>query len=261
MAITGIGRVIFWTGGSLWIGQAITPIAMHSHHAIQVSIGLSGQVRLRSSDAASWNAYDLAVIPPHLPHSFQAPGETVANLFCEPASALGRGLLHRFGQGRIVDVNGNEVAKHARGLKLAFDNGSTEDELEEVALDVLYDLSGSVPLSPVDRRIQVAISFISANLAGKLSLAALARHVKLSPSRLRHLFVAETGISFRSYLLWTRLNRALDLGFGGASWTDAAHATNFADSAHLSRTARRMYGIAPSSIRPTAPSTQRPMTA
>ena len=71
----------------------------------------------------------------------------------------------------------------------------------------------------------------------------------LSEGRFRHLFVQETGVAFRPYVLWTRLNRALELGFGGTSWTDAAHATNFADSAHLTRTCRRMYGLNPSSIR------------
>lgn len=55
--------------------------------------------------------------------------------------------------------------------------------------------------------------------------------------------------AFRPYVLWTRLNRALELGVAGSSWTDAAHATNFADSAHLTRTCRRMYGLFPTSMR------------
>jgi AraC-like DNA-binding protein len=32
---------------------------------------------------------------------------------------------------------------------------------------------------------------------------------------------------------------------GGQSWTAAAQEAGFADSAHLSRTCRRMFGIAP----------------
>jgi AraC family transcriptional regulator len=45
------------------------------------------------------------------------------------------------------------------------------------------------------------------------------------------------------------LNRALSIGFSGGSWTEAAHAANFADSAHLTRTCRRMFGLAPTSAR------------
>jgi len=83
-----------------------------------------------------------------------------------------------------------------------------------------------------------------------LTLQDMADSVGLSAGRFRHLFATVSGIPFRVFLLWARLNRALELGFGGTAWTEAAHLTRFADSAHLSRTCRRMYGIAPSSIRP-----------
>jgi AraC-like DNA-binding protein len=34
----------------------------------------------------------------------------------------------------------------------------------------------------------------------------------------------------------------------GESWTRAAYAANFADSAHLSRTFKRMFGVVPASL-------------
>lgn len=37
----------------------------------------------------------------------------------------------------------------------------------------------------------------------------------------------------------------------GSSLTEAAHAAGFADSAHFSRTFRRMFGVAPASLRMT----------
>ena len=77
-------------------------------------------------------------------------------------------------------------------------------------------------------------------------VAAAAAH--LSPSRFRHLFVQQTGISFRAYLLWSRVSRAIVRGMAGESWTDAAQASGFSDSAHLTRTCRRMFGIAPSML-------------
>lgn len=261
MEIAGIGRVIFWAGGSLWVGQAIAPIQFHSHHAIQICVGLSERVQFRASDTAAWEAHSAAVIPPDLPHAFQAPGRMVAHLFCEPESALGRGLMARFGRERIVGVPPEEIAPHAKALRLAYDDGIADEELEDAALDVLYALSGGAPAGRVDQRIVRATAFMAARLAEPLTLEEVADSVGLSAGRFRHLFVEETGIPFRAYLLWTRLNRALELGFGGTSWTDAAHATSFADSAHLSRTARRMYGIAPSSLRHDVPSASRQMTA
>ena len=43
---------------------------------------------------------------------------------------------------------------------------------------------------------------------------------------------------------------AIEAVMAGASWTEAAHEAGFADSAHLTRTHRRMFGIEPSAVRP-----------
>ncbi|MDX8464606.1 AraC family transcriptional regulator [Mesorhizobium sp. VK23B] len=261
MQVMGIGRVIFWAGGSLWIGQSFAPVESHSHHAVQIAIGLNDRVQFRMSDAGPWDTFEAAFIPADVVHMFQAPGRMVAHLFCEPESALGRSLIARFGRCQIVGVPSAEIAQYASALHSAFEHGAADEELEEMALDTLYALSGSVSVSSVDPRIPRATEFIAARLSGPLSLADVARHVGLSPGRFRHIFVEETGISFRAFVLWARLNRALELGFGGTSWTDAAYATSFADSAHLSRTMRRMYGLAPSSVRQDVPAALRPMTA
>ena len=62
--------------------------------------------------------------------------------------------------------------------------------------------------------------------------------------------MAETGTSFRAYLLWLRINLAIRAVMAGASWTEAAHEAGFSDSAHLTRTHKRMFGIEPTAIRP-----------
>jgi len=75
--------------------------------------------------------------------------------------------------------------------------------------------------------------------------------VALSPSRIRHLFVQETGTRFRAYLLWMRLHIAIrQVIAGGSSWTDAAHEAGYADSSHPNRTFRRMFGLSPTSLVP-----------
>ena len=47
----------------------------------------------------------------------------------------------------------------------------------------------------------------------------------------------------------TALGDAVERMADGASLTEAAHEAGFADSAHFSRTFRRMFGLAPSSLR------------
>jgi AraC-like DNA-binding protein len=68
--------------------------------------------------------------------------------------------------------------------------------------------------------------------------------------RFRHLFMKETGVGFRAYLLWQRLECSLAAYVAGETLTEAAHTGGFADSAHFSRTFRRMFGIAPASVQP-----------
>jgi AraC-like DNA-binding protein len=92
------------------------------------------------------------------------------------------------------------------------------------------------------------MDFISRRTGSTISLRDVAAAVHLSPSRLRHLFVQETGTTFRGYVLWLRINRAVAAMMDGCTWTDAAHETGFSDSAHLSRTFRRMFGINPAML-------------
>ena len=79
-------------------------------------------------------------------------------------------------------------------------------------------------------------------------MAEIADAVHLSPERFRHLFLKETGIRFRPYVLWLRLEVAVASYAAGNSLTEAAYVGGFADSAHFSRTFKRMFGVAAVSV-------------
>jgi len=104
------------------------------------------------------------------------------------------------------------------------------------------------PLRSVDPRIGQVIEWVRARLGDGVSLKEAAAAAHLSPSRFRHLFVAQTGVTFRAYVLWARVESAVAAAMAGRSWTVAAQEAGFADSAHLSRTCRRMFGIAPATL-------------
>lgn len=246
MQVSGIGRVIFWGGGNLWIGAAFEPVPQHAHHAIQIAFGFDAPVEFRPGARAPWTAYHRGVlVRPGTFHEFKAPGRQVANILFEPESSLGRALLERHGGGSIVALDDN-----VRSLATAFERGASDATLVDEAMALVARLAGdTVPSQPADSRVLRVIDWVRTHLGESITLADAAGLAGLSEGRMRHLFVEETGIAFRPYVLWTRLNKALELGFGGASWTEAAHATNFADSAHLTRTCRRMYGLAPTSMK------------
>ena len=246
MQVAGIGRVVFWEGGSLWLALITGGNALHMHHALQISLPLDGEVRFRRSQSTEWVNYAGAVITPDLPHAFDAPGRVVANILFEPESVAGRALLSRYTSPGIFPLDGSDVARLVAPLAAAHAGNASDAQLVALARNAIAQLSGAEPqAAATDRRVLKAIQHIRAHVDEPMTLEILARASGLSAGRLRHLFVSETGVSTKSFILWERLNRALSLGFGGRSWTEAAHAANFADSAHLTRTCRRMFGMAP----------------
>ena len=90
------------------------------------------------------------------------------------------------------------------------------------------------------------LTAIGEHLHQPLRLATLASGSNVSESWLTHRFTKEVGLPIRRYVLWQRLRCAVELGLKGATLTDAAHAAGMSDSAHLSRTFREMFGVAPS---------------
>ena len=77
----------------------------------------------------------------------------------------------------------------------------------------------------------------------------VAAAVFLSPGRFRHLFVEQTGMGLRPYVLWRRFLRVWAAIMSGRSISTAAHEAGFADAAHLTRTSRRLFGVSPSMFR------------
>ena len=70
----------------------------------------------------------------------------------------------------------------------------------------------------------------------------------LSPSRFAHLFRQQVGLPFSRYMLWRKLTRAMVAIASERTIAAAAHAADFADAAHLTRTFNQMVGMAPSAL-------------
>lgn len=243
------GRVLLWQGGSLWIGRSTGTTDTHDHHAVQIAIALDGQLLLRTPADADWRAYHGAIIPSHQPHAFSTTNAVVANIFIEPEAHEGKSLLERFAPQAIVELPAALAHDVHAALSSAYGDAASDEDLVAAAHEAVRILTaGTAPRSVVDPRILKAIDVVQDRLEGHVSQQEIAEIVFLSPSRFRHLFVQETGMAFRPYVLWLRLQRALERYSEGDSLTTAAHAAGFSDLAHLSRTFRRMFGIAPATL-------------
>jgi AraC-like DNA-binding protein len=250
--------VYLWQGGSLWIGEGQGRTQYHEHHAHQLTVARSGDFRFRTDDQGAWSTFEGAIVPSHCTHQFEVDGITLAHLFVEPESRAGRALTARFGSGAVAELPAVQARSAARTLFGALDGNRSRDSMVRAAQAAVASLCGESTETDrsLDGRLVVALEFIRANVRSPLALADVASAVALSESHFRHLFVAGTGSSFRAYLLWLRINLAIEAVMAGASWTEAAHDAGFADSAHLTRTHKRMFGIEPTALKPQALGTQ-----
>jgi len=246
--IAGIGRVLLWNGGSLWIGRDVGRSDRHAHHAIQIALALDSHFRM-SGEAAEERNHRAAIVMPDRPHRFDGCGQRTAMVFVEPETAQGRLLVERYGHAAITDLGVDTAEALVAPLRAAYAAGATNEALIAIGHETLAALAGATPAAhDIDPRVARVIAWVRSGLAGTISLNDAAEVANLSPSRFRHLFVAHTGVSFRAYVLCARVEAAVGAAMAGRSWTVAAHEAGFADSAHLSRTCRRMFGFAPASI-------------
>lgn len=248
-AVVGVGRVAMWKGGSVWIGRDTGQAQPHSHHAIQITLAAAQPFRIRGAAADAWQQTSAAIVMPDRPHLFDGCGHTVALVFVEPETLAGRELIARHRQHDVDLLRDEGLAARTAALHAVFEARGTDVALVEAAQRIVEHLAAqSTGPQAVDPRIARVLDRIRERPDAELTLALAAAMAHLSPGRFRHLFVAQTGISFRAYLLWARVGLAVARGMAGGSWTDAAQQAGFADSAHLSRTCRRMFGIAPTML-------------
>ncbi len=249
--IGAIGRVLLWTGGSVWIGRHVGRAETHAHYAIQVTLALDGEFLIREADGDDWQRTRGAIVQSEVRHEFDGCRSTLCVIFVEPEGVYGRALRARYHGPLATDLPLNQAREANGRLAAAYAQGSSNARLLQSAHSVLDNLTAvHAPLSSPDSRVTAAMQWIREHLSDAISLEDAAASVHLSPSRFRHLFVAQTGISFRAYLRWARVEAAVGAAFAGKTWTEAAQDAGFTDSAHLSRTCRQMFGMNPSMLVP-----------
>ena len=257
MELVARTRIVMWEGGGLWVVEA-TPAAsrerqqtdFHAHHAIQVVVGLGGDFHLRTED------HDIdgqaVAVAADIPHAFAAEG-LLAILFVEPESRTGRAISARlFSTGPLAALDAGDLSDWRARITEAFHAaGRDTTDIADLGRSLAQTLAGDQPGDPPDRRVRGMIARAAQQIENPISLADVVEPGGLSAARLRHLFVEQTGLPFKTYLLWLRLTKAVERMAAGGSLTQAAHGAGFADSAHFSRTFRRMFGVAPAALRTT----------
>lgn len=238
-------RWYLWEGGFLLIARADGIVPAHAHHAIQIVVALDGEVAIAGPDG-EWRKGQGVIVRPDAVHSFNCAGALGAMLFVDPESAEGswlRGSLTR----DITIVSGPRLASSAAELRKFIEQPFESLEIGELIHHCVRAFSpGAPPARRLDPRVTTVLSAIHGRDDLRISLESAAEKAFLSPSRFAHLFKEQVGLPFSRYVLWRKLTRAMVAIASERTISAAAHAADFADAAHLTRTFYQMVGMAPS---------------
>ncbi|MCB9641819.1 MAG: helix-turn-helix domain-containing protein [Myxococcales bacterium] len=243
-----MGFFLLQASGVIAILGPSIQVDMHRHHALQLTVALSGPFTLTCQGSASLESGVL--LAADLPH--QVEGEDCLILLLEPESHLAVQLRERYlredGLARLPEAILEACQRRFREER---ESGTQEEGLrwEHIAwfLQALHE--GICWQRHLDERVQKVLSWLdhleeTEDLASA-TLEAAHKQTYLSESRFLHLFSEQVGVPWRRYLRWRRLIGAVQWSLKGASFTESAHHAGFADSSHLTRVFREMFGINP----------------
>ena len=219
----------------------------HAHHAIQIVIALDGCIAIAGSDD-EWREARGIVVRPDAGHSFDCNGALGVMVFVDPESSEGAWLSTSLRQDITIvpDVRLDAIVPELRAFAEQPDESS---DLAAVIRRCIQGLRpGLAPIRRLDSRVTTVLDAIRASDDLRMSLDQAADKACLSSTRFAHLFKDQVGLPFSRYMLWRKLTRAMVAIASEGTIAAAAHAADFADAAHLTRTFYQMVGMAPSAL-------------
>lgn len=232
---------------NVWIKAGIVIIygssidaSPHRHHAIQLAWPRDGFCCKFDNNEISTPL----IIGSNVEHQLQIDEGWI--LLVEPTSELGLALSQKLS---------GQPSKTFNVTSSTFDHSDLTDDLTDL-LSPLFEALGLSNQFPrineskvEDHRIKTLLLELDQCLDGECikpsnwRAVEVAEKMALSESRFLHLFTQELGVPWRPYLLWCRMTCAVRAILNGDSATNAAHLAGFSDSAHLSRTFRKTFGM------------------
>ncbi|GAA2688027.1 AraC family transcriptional regulator [Nonomuraea recticatena] len=252
----GIRAPASWAGaasaapGLLVFTGEIGSAASHAHAAVQVLLVLEGEVLLTDRRGRRRHV-SAAVIPAGARHELSSTAGAHGLLaYLDPAGRAGRAAT------ALVASSGDPGEVETWQAAAQPQAGEPADAVSPVSA-VLCPAAQPEERAGLPVALAGALEAIPQLISGPLLLEELAARVGLSASRLGHLFAEHLHLPYPAWRRWARLLHAMEAVRGGATLTDAAHRAGFADSSHLTRACREMFGLAPSHLLHTI----RPATA
>jgi AraC-like DNA-binding protein len=240
------GTLHFWHEGILFVGSDVAN-EPHRHFTASLLFALSGAFRVRF-DRSPWRLTRGVLVAPNTLQQLDATGCRLVIMQIDPETSAYAHVNGVFARRGAVWELPPEVGDRLRtGTAAALQRTDFRPgDLWDFVLAEVNGLSRE-PLR-LDGRVGRVLELLKRDLSSRADVASLAAGVQLSPSRLVHLFNEQMGVSLRRYVLWLRLRKVVFCLAASHSLTDASHEAGFADSAHLCRTFRSMFGLSLSSL-------------
>jgi AraC family transcriptional regulator len=240
-----VPRWYLWEGGFLVTARAQGAVPAHAHHAIQVVIALDGCIAIAGKDG-EWREARGIVVRPDAEHSFDCNGAFGVMVFVDPESSEGAWLSTSL-RHDITVVPDTQLDSIVPELRRFAEQPDESADLAALVRRCIHGLrSGLAPTRRLDSRVTTVLDAIRASDDLRMSLDQAADKACLSSTRFAHLFRDQVGLPFSRYMLWRKLTRAMVAIASEGTIAAAAHAADFADAAHLTRTFYQMVGMAPS---------------
>jgi AraC-like DNA-binding protein len=237
-------QLYLWPRWVLYLGRSFDSHT-HTHHAVQLSIGLDGPLRLnKKSDHEV--LLPAVIIDSETEHSLQVEGQWVASIYLEPESEDYERLVDYYSG---ASSGGFSSLAIPAKLKAGFSRLLAAELDPTLAKQLLQQLIGQTTVHAtqvLDPRVIKVLKHLELSQGLNVPLEQLAKHVSLSSTRLAHLFRQQIGTPIRRYVLWQKLRMAARVAAQGQSLIYAAHEAGFSDSAHLTHSFQKLFGINPS---------------
>lgn len=234
-----------WDGGFLLVGRGQGIVPPHEHHAIQVVIGIDGEIAIRG-EKGDWRTGRGAIVRQDVEHSYNPQGRLGAMVFVDPESTEGAWLRTTLREDIMIvppERLAQCVVELRRFIETPFVSLGVGDLIKHCVQNVC---TGAPPSRKLDLRVTKVLTAIRASDELRMSIEDAAALAYLSPSRFAHLFKQQLGLPFRRYMLWRKMTRAMLMIGREKTIATAAAEADFSDAAHLTRTFYQMVGLPPS---------------
>jgi len=224
----------------------------HSHHALEISIGSGSPLKLYMGEQKSVEVEACIILPDQRHRITIDPGKgEKITLMVDADLPQIRAVTNHYRTRKefFVPVSMERIAPFITQILQAKNtavnnNGASLFKLLKEMLDFLFP---DYVAHPMNAQALHMTQHVKQNITkNKFLFKELSKELSRSESRLSHLFKEETGISFRKYVLWTRLKTAVEAYQNGNSITQASYISGFADSSHFHKVYTDMFGLKPS---------------